>query len=413
MMEKKVMYIVVVALVISAICNDRVQASSDLSPHPYPNPRYASLVDHAHNLFVDPEKRLIPLIQKLKRIKEGGDEVVSIVHIGDSHVQAGFIDEWLRHYFQSDFGDAGAGLVVPLKLIRTNQPLHYTITSPNRWSGSTCLKNEQEHAVGLSAMSISTPDPYITFNITATQPFSMIRAFHHPSAPQLKASFELMDPSVLWQDTIPAVTTIPLNRSVTDVTLTASATEDQNQHTYYGFSLETGHPGVLVHAIGINGAAFAHYNNHPHILSQIEALHPDLVVVALGTNDTFGNNYVASMVHSQIERFTESFTAVQPDVPMLFVTPMESCRSRVVKRTRTYTVNPNIVTTGNLIIKTAQESSMPYWNLYKAAGGAGSNKRWTDKGLMGKDRLHLKAEGYALQADMFYEAFVTYYNSSL
>ena len=41
--------------------------------------------------------------------------VVAMVHIGDSHVQAGFLTEAVRLPLQRRFGDAGRGLVVPLK----------------------------------------------------------------------------------------------------------------------------------------------------------------------------------------------------------------------------------------------------------------------------------------------------------
>ncbi|MDE6123515.1 MAG: hypothetical protein K2F76_09750, partial [Duncaniella dubosii] len=47
---------------------------------------------------------------------------VSIVHIGDSHVQADINTSTVRELLQYDFGNAGRGLVSPLKICGTNQP---------------------------------------------------------------------------------------------------------------------------------------------------------------------------------------------------------------------------------------------------------------------------------------------------
>ena len=62
--------------------------------------------------------------------------VVSILHLGDSHIQAGFFSGAVRDSLQAVFGDAGRGLVAPLKLLGTNEPPDYTITSPNSWYGA-------------------------------------------------------------------------------------------------------------------------------------------------------------------------------------------------------------------------------------------------------------------------------------
>lgn len=414
-MVKKTIYTVVfVAVLVSLTASTtylrKQQTTSETLFHEYASSQHATLVHSTHNTIVDSANRLTPLINKLKRIKQGSYEVVSIVHIGDSHVQAGYIDEPIRQYFKRDFGDAGAGLIVPLKLIKTNQPLHFSITSPNKWNGLTVINDRKEDEVGLTGMRISSNDKHITFNITSEYPFNTIRAFHHPLAPPLRLPNSITGLFYDLPDSLPSLSTIYLNNSVTQISLTASITENQFHHTYYGFSLETRDPGVLIHAIGINSAAFAHYNNNPQIINQLTALSPDLIVVALGTNDSFGNNYVASSVQSQIARFTDICIATLPNTPLLFVTPMEGCSSKIVKRKRTYSVNRNIATTGEMIIQTARNYSMPYWDLYNAAGGMGSNKCWTDQGLMGKDRLHLTIEGYTLQADMWYEAFTEVYN---
>ena len=65
--------------------------------------------------------------------------VVAMVHIGDSHVQAGFLTEAVRLPLQRRFGDAGRGLVVPLKLAKTNEPRDYSVVADGSWNFSRCV----------------------------------------------------------------------------------------------------------------------------------------------------------------------------------------------------------------------------------------------------------------------------------
>ena len=59
-----------------------------------------------------------------------------IVHIGDSHIQADMATGYTRRILQQEFGDAGRGLIVPLKLASTNEPLDYAITSTSQFDVS-------------------------------------------------------------------------------------------------------------------------------------------------------------------------------------------------------------------------------------------------------------------------------------
>lgn len=71
--------------------------------------------------------------EPLRRAFAAADsQVVSIVHIGDSHVQAEGNTSRTRRALQLRFGSAGRGLVAPLRLAGTNAPADYSITSASR-----------------------------------------------------------------------------------------------------------------------------------------------------------------------------------------------------------------------------------------------------------------------------------------
>lgn len=47
---------------------------------------------------------------------------VTILHIGDSHIQADVLTDRVRKHFWNRFGSGGRGLITPLKICGTNEP---------------------------------------------------------------------------------------------------------------------------------------------------------------------------------------------------------------------------------------------------------------------------------------------------
>ena len=355
---------------------------------------------------------LEPFLRKLDGVRQGNQEVVSLFHIGDSHVQAGFWTDTLRMFFQRDFGSAGRGLVAPLRLIGTNEPFGYRITSPNHWIGYRCTGSASDYPVGVTAMALATDEPDARFTISAQDSFLMVRAFHHLRAPLLVAPDSLAAEIVCGCEDREDMTTVMLDRPVAEVALWAPVRDTMyNTPVFYGFSLENGHPGVLYHASGINGTAFEHLNrNGEELVRQSTLLAPDLIVVSLGTNDSFGHNYREEHLYQQIVAFVRSLQRANPGVPLLLTSPMEFCSRQYSKGRYIRAVNPNGVRTARLIGRAAAECGTAFWDFYRAAGGSGANGRWQKAGLMRRDRIHLTEEGYTLQAQMLYNAFVDYFN---
>lgn len=370
------------------------------------------LVDSAANRIADSLGVLEPFVCRLVALRQGGEGVVSVFHIGDSHVQAGFLTDTLRMFFQRDFGSAGRGLVAPLRLIGTNEPFGYRITSPNRWTGYRCTGASADCPVGVTAMALATDEPDARFTISARDSFSLVRAFHHPHAPLLLAPDSLAAGIACPCGDTEEMTAVVLDRPVTETALWAPVRDSlYDTPVFYGFSLENGRPGVLYHASGINGTTFEHLNrNGEELVRQSALLAPDLIVVSLGTNDSFGRNYNTEYVYRQIVSFVRSLQRVNPGVPLLLTAPMEFCKRQYSKGRYVRVVNPNGARTAALIGRAAAECGAAFWDFYRAAGGAGANGRWQQAGLVRRDRIHLSEEGYTLQARMLYNAFVDYYN---
>lgn len=363
------------------------------------------LTDTSYYTLSGDSAALENVFRKLRVLRWGGDSIFTILHIGDSHVQAGFFTGTLRENFQRDFGNAGRGLITPLKLTGTNEPLDYAITSPNSWSGAKCADWTPAFEVGLGGMAISTGDKNISFTITSREPFNQIKTFHHPKAPML---WEDRDISAgMYDFSTDEMTNISLNQPVTSATIYAPVTDPEYaMPIFYGFSLENGQSGVLYHSVGINGASCTNYNRNPRIMERLAGLEPDLVMISLGTNDGMGGTrYNAATCRREMETLVRSVIEQMPDAAVLLTTPMESTIS-----VRSNTVNKNIISVRQNVIDIATELSLPYWDFYAAAGGEGAMARWRNKQMAAPDRIHLTQSGYALQGDMLYNAFINSYN---
>ena len=75
---------------------------------------------------------LEPFFSGLDSLRNGTGTVLTVVHLGDSHLQAGYYSGKMMRLLQAQFGNAGRGWVAPFKLGRLNEPDDYFITSTLR-----------------------------------------------------------------------------------------------------------------------------------------------------------------------------------------------------------------------------------------------------------------------------------------
>jgi len=115
------------------------------------------VVDYRYNRIVYPEG-LKEFLKKLQALKNNGQETVSILHFGDSHIQADFLSGQVRKHFQTEFGNAGRGLIIPAKLARTNGPDDVQSTSNVNWESKRMVFPDQPLPIGLSGITVSSSD---------------------------------------------------------------------------------------------------------------------------------------------------------------------------------------------------------------------------------------------------------------
>ncbi|MDR1676305.1 MAG: GDSL-type esterase/lipase family protein [Tannerella sp.] len=368
----------------------------------------------------DPSRSLDGFLDGLEQLLAGRDTVVRIVHLGDSHVQAGFYSGQVMRLLHGAFGNAGRGWIAPLKLARGNEPKDYRITSSTvgKWTAGRCVQRVPDCPWGLGGIGLRPESNTVDLSIGISPLRGAGYAFNEVLFYRDARTLRLLpdanderwteavcgaDPQVpgVVVDTFRLATTVDslhLYSILPDECLPGEATG-----SYYGFSLLNGRPGVLYHSIGQNGAMFVNYADAGYV-RQLSLLRPSLLIVTLGTNESYtsSHRFREEEFVSQMNGFIRLVREYLPSTAILLTTPAENYR-----RTRNgFVRNENIARTARAITEYAEDRGLACFDLYRATGGANSCKKWRDGKLLGRDRVHYSAEGYYEQGKLLYRALV-------
>ncbi len=341
--------------------------------------------------------------QKLHSLKAGGGRTVSIVHIGDSHIQADFLTAVVRNGLQDFFGNAGRGLVFPYQLAQSNTPDDVYSSSPVRWQFNRIAHPEISTGYGISGYSIKTSAASASLQLSLrgmARPFTRVRLFTDSLADW---SIKPADNDSLFEmEKQPGCncTAIDLDREFTRFNLSSQSAEVTK--IIYGASLENNDPGVIYHTIGVNGARIDQYNLADLFWQQLPALNADLFIISLGTNEAQWDAFPATAFKKTLQVFIEKLRLASPGASILFTTAPDS-----YKRRRFNTVLRDINST---LINYCNSNYIPVWDLYQITNGYGSAYSWARRGLMTTDRIHFTPEGYRLQGSLLLSALAKGYN---
>ena len=376
--------------------------------------------------ITDSNHSLSAFLDELEMLLAGKDTVIQIVHLGDSHVQAGFYTGQMMRMLHQAFGNAGRGWIAPLKLAKINEPNDYFITSSKvkDWIAGRCIQSEPKCVWGIGGMGLQTASKTVDFEVRITPKngagyeFNQLLLYRDDKAiPLLPAKADSITIQSVWGATtgIPriVVDTFRINGETNSLHLLSVQSLDfasgldptilQTPNCYYGFSLLNGNAGILYHAIGQNGAMFKHYTSSDYF-RQLALFSPSLLIITLGTNEAFSiRNLTDSMFVAQLDQFVQLVREYLPTTTILLTTPAE-CFRRTSKGG--YVRNETIALVANVITEYAQREGLACFDLYGMTGGVNSCQKWQDAKFLGRDRIHYTVEGYYEQGKLLYKALI-------
>jgi len=342
---------------------------------------------------------------KLYKLKTSGSGVVSIVHIGDSHIQADFLTSVLRNGLQDFFGDAGRGLVFPFRLAQSNGPDDISSSSNTRWQFNRLAHPEIPVAYGISGHGIKTNsnEPSINMSVNSGKAFfNRLTLFTDSNVVnEWAVQTENNDSSYLIKEEKSGFSVIELNKAANSFTLTALPSDSVKE--FFGVSLENSQPGVLYHSIGVNGARYDQYNNANLFWQQLPALQADLYIVSLGTNEAQFSVFAEAAFLKNISTFLGKLQQASPHAAILITSAPDTYKAR-----RSNTV---LRALNRSLSAYCNKNDIPFWDLYSITNGYGSASSWSRRGLMTRDKVHFTPEGYQLQGNLLLMAIGKGYNA--
>ena len=334
-------------------------------------------------------------------------QTVSVIHLGDSHVQAGHFTVPIRKSFTQRWGDGGIGWVAPFRLLGTNPPIHTNVRAST--AGTSGIKitekdYDRESPTGIVLQTKESGDITYTFQCRGGQTFDRIVIYRQRETGPFTLSGDSLH--TLTQDTLtrePIVTdTLLVGRYVSSAEVTAPASA-----VWYGASLERTSGGVLVHTIGYNGATYYTYGKGS-FASSVAILRPRLIILSLGTNESVSRSFSRNGFGAEVARMVQSLRASNPDCAIVLTSPLANYqrirtahkrrrgkrrRRRTVYRT-TYRVNTNCQLVADELQQQARELGCGYIDLFAHFGGAAGAGQLLSDGILSGDRVHLTAAGY-------------------
>jgi len=365
-----------------------------------------SFLNHRKNCLSNPDQ-FLKLAEKLKKSASPLRETVSIVHIGDSHIQADLMTRVLRKGLQERFGNAGRGIVFPFQLARTNSPSDIVSSSDVSWLAGriTLVKNSVDCGVCGYGLQSDSSDAVLTIGLRRSKKdddvFDLVRLFTGKNIGSLNIKYNDSEEQTvcIQPENAYGYELFPLKMNTNSLSISRQS-PDSTEFIFYGVSFEKKDAsGVIYNSIGVNGAKYSSFNNTPLFWEQIGALKADCYIISLGTNEAQNQNLNAVDFGLQVRTMVTHLKQISPDAVFLITTPAPSFYHSL-------RANAVIKTVADVLLTVSSEEKISSWNLYDIVGGEAENMIFQNIGIYRPDMLHFNRAGYELQGEMLLTALL-------
>jgi lysophospholipase L1-like esterase len=344
---------------------------------------------------------------KSKTNKKGNQrKKVTILHIGDSHIQAGFLTDKMRELLQNKYGNGGRGLIFPYKTIHSTQPNNILVASTGLWQGYSSVRTNVFSRWGISGFTAITQDEKATITL---QP-----SYKKPeNITKIKIFYPLFDKTSFDLKILATHKEIKSSRIDENgyveylfhvpqklVSLYFKQQHiEQKQFILQGLTWENDNRGIIYHTAGVNGADVESFLRCADFQKQITALNPDLVIISLGANDILVPNFKPDLFKINYKILLQQIKNAVPKASILVTSPNISCNFEKQP-------NPHSDLLVTALSELAKKESLAFWDFYTLSGKKENIATWTKENLLTNDKIHLFRKGYELQAQELFKVLV-------
>lgn len=327
---------------------------------------------------------------------------LTIVQLGDSHIQGDFSSCATRNYLTDRFGIElpPRGFAFPYGMARTNEPLDLKSSSANRkgWTPTLSTKNRNPQPLGLSSSAIEAKNVNSTLHLRFLPErgyTSLPKIVSILYAPSENVPLPLLNgESPIDIDTTRGVATFHFDEPPAKLNLTLKKSSPADSpFRLLGFVFDNEASPLIYHAAGLNGADVNAYLRNTALPLELEILKPDIIIISLGTNDAYNRGFDPLLFASNLRMLIRQLQVSCPGVFVILTTPNDHLL-------RTKEVNPRVEAASEVIRNLAVEQEVGLWDFNRIMGGTGSIHSWFNHGLTAHDCLHLSPQGYRLQGKL-------------
>ncbi|MBO73306.1 MAG: hypothetical protein CMD35_06805 [Flavobacteriales bacterium] len=341
---------------------------------------------------------------------------VRVMHIGDSHIQAGYFTEKVRECIHKGLGcgTKERGFVFPFGMAHTNGPSNYAAQFTGNWKGFKSSSRTTSSNWGLAGISASTRDDSTTLKVYSNNHtfdsyrFNKVRIYFKDDLGAFSVSLRTDQSDSVFghKDAYGCYKTfqIPDLNDTLYFTFKKNSENKEASFLIQGLELLNDEPGVTYSEVGVNGAEVKSFLRCQEFASQLAIVKPDLIVISLGTNDAYRLDFNDSLFYQNYDSLITVVRTALPNSNIILTTPGDGKRYRKTPLTENILIRKRIL---NL----AKKKNCGVWDFYNVMGGLGSINHWYASELTAEDFLHLNEAGYAMQGRLFYNALSNSYNN--
>ncbi len=364
------------------------------------------------------------------------NELIRIIHYGDSQIEGDRITGYVRHRMQKRFGGMGPGLQPAGSLYNIDFSIKHRIS--NNWERYTLLGNPDTTLThnrfgALATFATFTPSnpgaeseeadtiaksAWISFErshlaYSTAQRYRQCQLFYgynkSPLMLELKVNDSLFDAEILPPNKGLQREVWKFPTSPTSVKLNFSGTDSPE---VYAIALD-GLKGVAVDNVALRGNAgliFRRINQY-QLKNMYKQLNTKLLILQFGGNVVpyISDDYskYGGWFYSQLTRLKQ----IDPELSIIVI----GVADMSMKDKDKYVSYPNIEPIRDVMKDAAFRAGCAYWDLYEAMGGENSMPSWVfaQPSLASTDFVHFNHRGARVIAEMFYNALMHDYENYL
>lgn len=326
---------------------------------------------------------------------------VRVMHYGDSHTAADILTAEIRRDLQREFGDGGAGYMIPRNPQSTPRRGVVNGATSGWWIDGVGQKGMYEPFLGLAGLSLTTDRAGESAWLETTCKRFEVYFLKQPGGGAIDILVDgrsVLDQPISLQADAPMPDFYASETPADGNHRIEVRTVSPGKARISGIVTEHLSPGVTYDVLGINGARATRLRgwvNETSFLYNVELRQPDLIILAYGTNEVTDDDW---SIESYARMFAEILTRlrkVAPQASILVYGPPD----RGDNQTALSKMPAMIQAQREAAIK----AGAAFWSSYGAMGGAGMIDTWASQGLAQGDRVHLSSAGYTRMGAMFFE----------